>query len=110
MDTVTWPSASGKKYEMELCWFGAGFKTNPGVYVFCKPGTVANRWTAIYVGETGDFNDRLNRNLANHHRWDCIKREGATRVCVLHVPGGQLARTAIETDLRNGLDPPCNRQ
>ncbi len=39
-----------------------------------------NYQDALAVGETEDFNDRLNVNLANHHRCDCITlREGATK-------------------------------
>lgn len=95
---------------MQLCRFGAPFKTNPGVYVFCKPANTQGRWSAVYVGETDDFNDRLNINLASHHRWDCIQREKATNVCVMQVNGGKTQRVAAETDLRKSLDPPCNRQ
>jgi hypothetical protein len=110
METVTWPGISGKVYTTELCRFGIPFNRNPGVYIFCKPGTISGKWAQIYVGECEDFNNRLNENLLNHHRWDCIKREGATNVCVIRVDGGKAARTAIETDLRQQLDPPCNRQ
>lgn len=109
MDTVTWPTVSGNKHTMELCTIGASFKTNPGVYIFCKPAA-NNRWAQIYVGECEDFNDRLNLNLEQHHRWECIKRNGATHLCVMQVSGGKLSRTAVETDLRQQLDPPCNRQ
>jgi len=109
--TINWTGAGGPSYTTELCQFGKTFRTNPGVYIFCKPSaTLKDRWDQIYVGETDDFNDRLNTNLASHHRWDCIKRNGATNVCVLLVTGGKQARTTIETDLRNGLDPVCNRQ
>jgi hypothetical protein len=106
--TVTWPGTS-RTYDTILCEFGKPFYANSGVYIFCKPAA-NNRWTAIYVGETEDFNDRLNTNLKNHHRWDCIKREGATNVCIIPVQGGKTTRVAVETDLRNNLDPPCNRQ
>lgn len=110
MDTVTWPGIGGKSYTMQLCQFGRAFATNPGVYIFCKPAATQGRWSQIYVGECEDFNDRLNINLAQHHRWDCIKKGGATNVCVIQVNGGKLSRTAVETDLRQQLDPPCNRQ
>lgn len=108
--TVTWPGQSGKSYSTELCVFGRAFHNYPGVYIVCKPASTNGRWDALYVGETDDFNRRLNTEWANHHRLDCIKRNGATNVCVIVVNGGKEARTAIETDLRNRLDPPCNRQ
>jgi hypothetical protein len=108
--TVTWPSVSGTSYTMELCKFGIAFHTNPGVYIFCKPAAQPSKWDPIYVGECEDFNDRLNVNLASHHRLDCIKRNGATNVCVIRVDGGKTKRVSVETDLRKKLDPPCNRQ
>ena len=108
--TVKWTGKTGKVYEMELCQFGKPFISASGVYIFCKPASAANRWDSIYAGEAEDFDDRLNKNLASHHRWDCIKRNGATNVCVIQVAGGKAARTAVETDLRTALDPPCNRQ
>jgi len=110
MATVTWSGTSGSKYETELCEIGRPFTTNPGVYIFCKPGREAGKWKCLYVGECENFNDRLNTNLEGHHRWDCIKKHGATHVCVTQVNGGKLSRTAVETDLRQRLDPPCNRQ
>ncbi len=110
METVTWPGASGKQYTTQLCRFGREFYNNAGVYIFCKPALVTGRWSQIYVGECEDFNERLNTNLTNHHRWDCIKREGATNVCVMPVLGARAARLAVETDLRIALNAPCNRQ
>ena len=107
--TVTWPTTSGS-LTLELCKFGVGFHPNPGVYIFCRPAATAGKWDPIYVGECENFNERLNTNLPNHHRWSCIQRERATNVCVLRVDGGKLKRTAVETDLRQKLDPPCNRQ
>ena len=110
VDTVTWPGLSGKSYQMNLLQFSKSFVNDAGVYIFCKPSATQGRWDAVYVGECEDFDDRLNKNLASHHRWECIKRQGATNVCALTVPGGKLSRTAVETDLRQRLDPPCNRQ
>lgn len=108
--TVTWPSVSGKSYDTVLCELGLSFTSNPGIYIFCKASSEAGKWAAIYVGECEDFNDRLNVNLSSHHRLACINREGATHVCVARVTGGKTNRTAVETDLRRQLDPPCNRQ
>jgi hypothetical protein len=109
MTTVNWPGISGKIYASELCQFGKPFTSLPGVYIFCKSGA-NNSWHDIYVGECEDFNIRLNTDLAAHHRLDCIKREGATNVCVIRVNGGKTSRLAVETDLRQRLNSPCNRQ
>lgn len=109
MDTVNWKGVSGATYSMQICTFGIAFKETAGVYVFCYQGT-DQLWYAVYVGECENFNDRLNLRLEKHHRWDCIKRHGATRVCCFPVSGGKSARTAVETDIRQLYDPPCNRQ
>lgn len=109
-DYVTWHGASGKTYSMELHEIGTAFSAVPGVYIFCTPGTMAGRWAQKYVGECESFKERLSDNLENHHRWDCIKRERATHICVMQVNGGKQARLIVETDLRKRLDPPCNRQ
>ncbi len=106
---VTWPGKSGEKYQTVLWKLGDEMPKEPGVYIFCKHA-IDGSWVQIYVGETENFNDRLNVNLTSHHRWDCIVREGATHVCCLKVVGGKIARGVTETDLRLGLDPPCNRQ
>jgi len=107
---VNWIGDSGKVYRMQLCEFGRAFSTNPGVYIFCKHD-VHGRWAQIYVGETEDFNDRLNVNLANHPCWGCIiQLKRATNVCCLVLHGGKAVRTAIQTDLLAALDPPCHHQ
>jgi hypothetical protein len=109
--TVTWTGVSGEKYDTNLCQFGIPFTKGAGVYIFCKESaSKPGWWDQIYVGECEDFNDRLNLNLAQHHRLACIRREGATHVCAIDVAGGKQARVNVETDLRKSLDPPCNRQ
>lgn len=105
---INWPGISGQIYQAELCVAGIPFAQNPGVYIFCKPA--GNVWAPVYVGECENFNDRLNINLANHHRIDSIKSNGATNVCVIRVDGGKQARVNVETDLRKQLNPPCNLQ
>ena len=108
---IRWMGVSGRVYSMELCEFGRPFTTSSGVYLFCKPTIKGgDRWDSIYVGETENFDDRLNINLESHHRWAAIKVQGATNVCCLLVPGARSIRLAYETDLRAALNPPCNRQ
>ena len=107
---VNWPGASGKKYSTEVYKLGTRFKPNPGIYIFCREGSPAGKWAQIYVGECESFKSRLYDDLEQHHRWDCIKRNGGTHVCVMRVDGGKTARLRVETDLREELDPSCNRQ
>ena len=108
-NTITARGASGKIYECQIFSIGTEFYVNPGVYIFMKLAMNGN-WDPIYIGEAQDFNDRLYKNLRQHHRLECIDRYAATHVALIKVAGGKNARTAIETDLRNAYDPPCNRQ
>jgi len=101
---------SGKRYDFnDVHEIGIAYKTLAGVYMFLIEG-INGMWIAVYVGECVDFNERLNVNLTNHHRWQCIKNRGATHIATLHVPGDRQVRLDIETDLREALNPTCNRQ
>lgn len=98
---------SGKAYEFLVYALDTNFKAAGGVYVFAALG--GNKWTIIYVGQTDNLKRRLNEQLEQHHRIDCIRREKATHILVRLVSGDQ-ARLDVETDLRRKYDPACNRQ
>lgn len=104
-----WPGQNGRWYTFETYPIGTAFHELPGVYIFCKRASNGN-WDPIYVGETDDFNQRLNTALQHHQSWPSCYRNGATHLSVLIVHGGKLARCAIETELRHSLNPPCNQQ
>jgi hypothetical protein len=97
-------------YEFQLHPIGVTYFERSGVYILCKPAATAGHWDACYVGETDNFWRRLTSQLTAHHRWQSIRAAGATHICTLHVPGDDALRLAIETDLRQSLNPPCNRQ
>jgi hypothetical protein len=105
---LTW-TVCGKSYEFYHYPIGTVFYAIGGVYIFCALAT-NGLWNAIYVGETDNFLRRLTDELASHHRWDAISRAGATHICALAVNGNASERVALETTLRHGLNPPCNRQ
>ena len=107
--TVVWPGLSGARYTFNLHAIGTVYLAISGVYISCKGGTL-NSWHAIYVGETDNLLRRLTNELASHHCWQCAKRHGATHICTLRVDGGETERLRIETDLRHGLNSPCNQQ
>ncbi len=107
--SIVWTGASGTTYKFEHHAIGMSFNQIGGVYIFCKEGP-DRRWYSIYVGETDNFRRRLAEELTSHHRWDSITRAGATHVCAMVVAGGNAERVRIETDLRHGLNPSCNRQ
>ena len=106
---VTWKGASGISYDFWLHPIGTIYLAIPGAYIFCKPASVSS-WNSLYVGETDNFLRRLTNELAAHHRWNGIRAHGATHICTLVIQGGNAERLRIETDLRHGLNPPCNRQ
>jgi hypothetical protein len=103
---VTWP---GCKQAFQLYEIGADFRPIAGVYIFCRREASGN-FTALYVGETHDFKNRLSDCLRQHHALADVLRLGATHICALPMTGGLALREGIETVLRNVLDPPCNRQ
>jgi hypothetical protein len=107
---LVWTGRSGTRYEFEHFQIGAvNFNAVAGIYVFCSQAA-DGLWYAVYVGETNNFRRRLSDELSSHHRMESISRAGATHICAMVTVGGDAARVSIETDLRHGLNPPCNRQ
>ncbi len=108
VNSVTWPLPDDSTVEFELHPIGTTFNPVGGVYIFCRTAG-DGQWNPVYVGETGDFNERLNTGLQSHQAWPCIKRNGGTHICV-RVVSGAAARLDLETKLRQSLNPPCNKQ
>lgn len=108
---VTWPGPNGHSYNFELYPIGASFHPFGGVYIFCKPSP-NGQWDPIYVGETSNFDERLNTRLQHHQAWPASRLHGATHVCVRIVSGmhSESVRRNLETKLRHSLNPPVNRQ
>jgi hypothetical protein len=107
---LTWRGASGTAYEFEHFKLAAvTFNPVAGVYIFCHQRQ-DGLWYPIYVGETDNFRRRLSEEFPGHHRLSDISRAGATHICARVVAGGNAERVRIESDLRHGLNPPCNRQ
>lgn len=105
---INWTGHSGHIYTFETHPIGTAFKQIGGVYIFCKPASKGD-WDALYVGETGNFDERLNTALQRHQAWPTCRMLQASHVGVMIVSGA-LARLSIETDLRHSLRPPANRQ
>lgn len=105
---LTWAGKSGTAYQFELYQLGQLFNPVSGVYIFCRPFGLVG-YTALYVGETQSFYDRLNAGGAAHDGLVRASRLGATHVAVMRTDD-QSYRLGVETDLRHGLDPECNRQ
>lgn len=106
--TVNWRGLV-RTYGFQLHLLGVTYLERPGVYIFCRQA-LNGHWDPGYVGETDNFWRRLTSELTLHHRWQSVRTFGATHICTLHVPGDKSLRLAIETDLRQSLNPSCNRQ
>jgi hypothetical protein len=107
---IYWTGASGTRYDFQLDAIGTiAYYPVEGVYIFCRPTGNSNH-TAIYVGETDSFQRRLSDELQTHHALQAIRLHGATHISTLRVAGDRSYRLYVETDLRNALNPPCNKQ
>jgi hypothetical protein len=107
---MIWHGKSGTAYQFELYSIEQEFNPVAGVYVFCSIGRPAGLTPlALYVGETDSFQDRLNSRIKQHEGFKRASTAGATHVSVM-VVSGSAKRLEIETDLRRGLNPPCNAQ
>ena len=96
-NTVNATGRSGKTYTFTEYPIGTEFKSLGAVYMFL------NGRATVYVGQTEDLSERFD----DHHKADCIRRHGATVICVL-VVSGEAERLAIERDLLANYPWPCN--
>jgi len=103
---------SGRKYIFDLHPIGTPFNEMQGLYIFSYYSEWNGLWHIAYIGQTGDFEDRLYKRLKQHEAFPCIKKEGATHIG-LHPTLGlrEGVRIQLETDLRKYYcDCPCNEQ
>lgn len=106
---IHWSGASGTRYEFQLDAIGVTYRPLQGVYIFCRH--LGNgSYLASYVGETDNFLRRLTNELQAHHAFQAIRLHGATHISTLYIAGDRANRLYVETDLRNALNPPCNKQ
>jgi hypothetical protein len=99
---IIWTGKSGVEYTYYIYKWETTFKAEPGNYCFAKE-TKPNFYTPLYFGETGDLSTRF----ADHHKWDCAERQGATHIHV-HTNSVEKVRRAEEADLVAKWSPPCN--
>ena len=104
--TVSFTGASGKDYTFTAYSRDTKFNAVGAVYFMTqRHQSSGGGYThkRIYVGQTGDLSNRP----LNHHKTDCFDLHGANCVCIL-LEGVESKRLKIESDLIEGLDPPCN--
>ncbi len=102
MATCTWTGKSGTKYVYEIYPMDATWKDVAGNYIFAKESSPGS-WTALYIGQTESFKDRL----PNHEALPCVRRNGGTHVHA-HKNEGRQARLDEESDLLANHTTPCN--
>ena len=102
-DICTWTGASGKKYEYNIYAIGTNWYDEPGNYIFAQEA-LPQKWTAIYIGETESFKDRL----PNHNELPCIHRNGGTHIHA-HINRDSSSRLEEEADLLANNATPCNQ-
>ena len=106
-DKSTWYGKSGTGYTYNVYDLGPGWNDVPGNYIFAKTISTKDgpKWTAIYIGETDSFKNRLG---GDHEKWDRALRYGMTHV---HAHTGSTSRDVRrreEADLLAICNPPCN--
>jgi len=89
--------ASGIPYEFWVYPWGTELKPEGGDYLVLKDNGI------LYVGQTSNLSERFD----NHHKRSCFDRNGKTHIGARLEPSED-KRRAIETDLINKYNPPCN--
>lgn len=102
--TIHWTGASGKTYKYWIYPRGTKLKEEAGNYIHAKE-TSPGRWTPVYIGQSGNLNDRLK----DEYKRACVDRNGATHIHA-HLNSNEDARLAEEKDLILKWQPPCNSQ
>ncbi len=104
--TITWNGGSGKEYAFEVYLLDSTLPSISAVYVVTrrfKNDSGGHNHSKVYIGETEDIQDRF----SNHHKQDCFDSNDANAVCT-HEVSGEASRKAIENDLLDNFNPPCN--
>ena len=96
-----WTGDSGTEYEYKIYTIDTNWYDVPGNYIFAKE-TEPTSWTALYIGETESFKDRL----PNHEKLPCVKRYGGTHIHA-HINEDNDARLKEEADLKANNTTPC---
>ncbi len=106
-DYVTWPGSGNNEYKFECYRWGAEFNPFSGIYIACKTSDFAH-FNALYVGKAKSFKNRLNSGSKNHDGLKRAEAAGATHICAMLV-AAESDRAAIEVELIQRLNPPCNK-
>jgi hypothetical protein len=105
MATLTITGKSGKQYVFTIYDINTNFKAVGGLYLFTR--LLENKTTHkyIYLGITNDLSTRFN----NHHKEDCIKKNGETHISI-YLESNQTARENAEKDILAAINTTCNEK
>lgn len=93
---------SGKVYTFYIHKLPVNFQAVSGVYLFTK--LLDNgQYQYIYLGITKDLSERFD----DHHKADCISRNGATHLCAF-TEESEETRKYIEKDIMAVISTKCN--
>lgn len=102
---MDWPGQSGKNYRYYGYLRGTDMKEVPANYIYAKRN-VQGHWVPVYIGECGNLKERC----LNHHKLECMDRNGATHIFVHLSSEDRQLRLNEETDLRARFNTTCNDQ
>ncbi len=103
---VTFTGKSKTTYMFTAYSWDTEFKAIGGVYSITKrtvksAGRASHKY--IYIGQTEDLSERFD----DHHKASCFSKESANCICA-RTESDKDTRLAIESDLIENYDPPCN--
>ena len=102
--TLTLRGASKNSYEFTLHDSVEGLSAGAGCYVFVRETSEKNKFFVIYIGHTGDLSERFD----SHHKWDCITKQEKASHIGLDRTRTKAGAKAVEDDLLEIRNPPCN--
>ena len=108
MATISLTGASGQSYSFEVYPLSSlgSFPAKKATYCFLRDNKNTINSDILYIGATNDASDRLG---TDHEKLPCVRRNDGTYggpyvgVRYTNVP------FAVESDLLDAYDPPCNK-
>lgn len=96
---------SGAKYVFTIYNIYTNFKPVGGLYLFTKLLEDKETHKYIYLGITNNLSTRFD----NHHKEDCIKKNGSTHISI-YFESNQLSREKAESDILSAINTTCNEK
>ncbi len=104
-EMIRWQGESGNWYYHSIFSIDEIPAYKEANYIFVQRDYTGKR-RALYIGQSGVFSDRLSQ----HEKFSPAVRMGANEVHIHLSAKNRHERFQVETDLRNGHNPPLNEQ